>query len=267
MNFGRRIPATIPEAQHGIQNVGGQVRNETIGVTSKDLLREINLFIPETIGIGIGAMAAIFCIAFGYLFNSMTLLIVGAIVPAAILIIFYMVRLLLFMPNKHRHLTIRFFGSRALKLSVDDYKDREVKFDANPMSPKIKIVNLMRHFNFATGKPVILLQEGEPENITVSRGDNISQIDRDFDALCMSAMNIQHAYDILTMQKEEKNKDMLILIVMIAVAAIGMGTLYMLWQNQDMLTQMATSMNSLGSAIAQQAKTVVDSNVSRIVVQ
>ena len=265
MNFGRRIPATIPDAQAGIQNVGGQVRNETVGITSKDLLREINLFIPETMGIGVGAMACIFCIAFGYLFNSTILLMIGAFVPMIILVAFYMVRLALFMPNKHRHLTIRFFGSRALKLSVDDYKEREVKFDANPMSPKIKIVNLMRHFNFATGKPVILLQEGEPENITVSRGDNISQIDRDFDALCMSAMNTQHAYDILTMQKEEKNKDVLILIVMIVVAVIGIAGLYLTWQNQSAMEALMGSVNSLGTAVAGQAKVFADQNIGMVI--
>lgn len=255
--FGRRIPQENKQPQELAdfepEKSEKELKKEKMySTSSKFIFREINLFVPETIGLGVAAMGCIFCLAIGYLLDMQILLLAAGALPLAVMVIFYLVRLKLFMPGKHRHLTIRGIGSNAIRISVDDYKTREVPFDKKPLAEKIKITNLMKNIDFLTGKPIIALKEGTGENITLFKDEPISQEAADFNNLALSIANTQHAWDVYNLEKKGlSNKDILLFLMIAGSIAASLITLYMINQNTGAMQELGKVLSSQMTSIMQ----------------
>ena len=248
-SFGRRIPEELqvkPEFEQPLD--GKQVK--LVSTTSKYLFREINLFIPETIGLGIAAMMCIFGIAFGILLKSDILLIVGAIIPLAVFGLFYMLRLILFMPNKNRFTTLRLLGSNAIRFSVDTVKNREIVFDKNHQNEKIRLINLTKHTDYASGKPVLALREGAGENIDLNEGAKVSMQATDFSNILSSTWGTAEDYIRYNILKKEDKKSTLLIIILLAVGVAVCVVIWMMMQNGASLDSLVKSMSVPAKQIA-----------------
>ena len=121
--FGRRVPKEpeVPKNVVEFEPEGGVKENKLgFSTSSKYLFREIELFIPETIGLLLSLLASVFLVVFGSLLAMPELLMIAAAPPLVVMILLWMARFLLFMPNKNRFVTVRVLGTNQLRFSVDD---------------------------------------------------------------------------------------------------------------------------------------------------
>jgi len=235
--FGRKLPEANRE-EPSFNEEAKEKKGKIYSTGSQYLFREISLFIPETIGLAVGVLGAMMLGFIGMVLNN-SLLMMGAIaIPVVVMVVFYMVRMMLFMPNKNRHLTQRILPSGAIRYSVDDATKGEIPFDRSPMSPKIRITNPRRNINFATGQPVITLKCGHGENVDLSKSENTSQQAQDFDNLVITAIGVQKAWDEYNIAAPKKNMEMIIFIMCAITIIAGFAAAYMAYQNTDLLNQL-----------------------------
>ena len=187
MNFGRRIPG---------QETKPKIVREKKGVTSDNVLREINLFIPELIAVVVSVLGFVLVSFFARLMMLSSLETLKAqmlnetyvaltsslntasyvfffagLIPVGLFAIFFLIRFTMFMPKKNRFLFLRIYDSGAIKLSVEELKP-EVGFSNALDSIKMTISNPRKHFDLANGKPFIVLKEGDDSNADLNIGKN-----------------------------------------------------------------------------------------------
>jgi len=158
-------------------------------VSSETIWREINLFIPETIalacvGMFIGIM--IFVLRFisqnslelikseltvsgyesvaGLIMNLNTMFLIVGIIPFLVFAAFWLVRFLNFMPRKGKYLTARVMKTGAIRLSIDKIIKDKILFKKEMLGQEVIIDNPKKHFVDNTGKPFIVLFEGNDNN-------------------------------------------------------------------------------------------------------
>ena len=257
-NYGRKgfVKEVEAPAWNTFDEQEKNIKGKSYSTTSKFLFREINLFIPEVIGIAVGALGAMLLGFFGLITNSLILVLCAGAIPLIILIAFFFVRMVIFMPNKHRHLTQRILPSGQIRFSVDEVKTNEIPFDRSPMSPKIRITNPKKNTDFNTGRPVITLKAGNGENMDLARSENTSQQAVDFDNLCITSIGVQKAWDEYNIAAPKKNME-IVLFIMCAIAIVAaLGAAYMGYQNQDMLTQLLASSKQIATNVAANGVTI-----------
>lgn len=162
--------------------------NTPIITESETIWREINLFIPETIGVALAAFGGIILlfvirlltssgleairdllteqayVEVAGLISNMNSLMIGLIaIPLVVLIGFYAYRFMVFTPRKDRYLVARVKRTGAIKLSVDKIKEHELEFERG-ISNKMTVNNPRKHWIENLGKPFIFLFEGDDCN-------------------------------------------------------------------------------------------------------
>jgi len=187
--FGKKDDTNLPPTSNG----------------SDTIFREVNLFWPETIAI-VGAFIAglilMFVVRFmsaqglelmrdmltdqayvevaGMLNNINTLFLGVAAIPFLVLIAFYAYRLFVFTPRGNKHLTARIKRTGAIRFSVDKIKNGKLKFEHGIMGDDMTVTNPRKHWVEQTGKPCIVLFEGDDSNadLNLMAGD-VSQKAKD----------------------------------------------------------------------------------------
>lgn len=238
-------------------------------VESENLWREINLFIPETIGITIAVMAAIFgviiirVIGFSWLegikdkltesayvevanlvgtLNSAILIIVA--VPILVLLGFYVYRFLFFMPRKNRYLTARVDRTGAIRLSVDALKDNEMSYSNTGLSEKMKIINPRKHLLANTGKPFIFLFEGDDANADLNiMAGNVSEKSKEINTVNENAIAFGRR---LEKYISDKSNDLLhnpLFYMMLAIMAILIIIGFLILKQPEQLQGMLAGLN------------------------
>jgi len=162
-------------------------------VGTENPFREVNMFIPELIAIVLGLAGTIFTIfmvrftAIGQLettkdalgeayplmanliqtTNQLTLL-VGAI-PLLILVGFFLYRFMVFQPRKNKFVVRRIFKTGAIRTSVDTLpSNKKIPFGKGFDSDTVWIGNPRKHWDYATGKPIIEIFEGDSTNANLN---------------------------------------------------------------------------------------------------
>jgi len=223
-------------------------------VTSETIFREVNLFWPETIAI-VGAIVAgailMFVVRFmsasgleliremlteqaytevaGLIQNINTLFLGVAAIPFLVIIAFYAYRLFVFTPIKGKFLVARIKRTGAISISVDKIKDMKLKFERGLMGDEMKVVNPRKHWVENTGKPLIVLFEGDDSNadLNLMAGD-VSQKAKDTNTINDSMFDLGVRWE---RKMQEKAKGFLtptnILLIIIA-GMVGLALFFLL---------------------------------------
>lgn len=256
MNFGRRIPVTeevkVEEPKIVEQETKEDVKKEPAwnkAVISKELFTEINLFIPQILGlilsvlIGLATVLVTRVMSIGlvenlkdqvseeiYLslsnnFNAWNnFVLIGVAVPILIYAGFLLVKFLFLMPRKDRNIVVRIFNARAILFSIENVKAKML-FNPKDKKTEVMIDNPSKHYDYMNGRPIVFLGQEDRTNVSVIREDvDPSGKGRDIDSMVGNALHT--GYEIAReqlAQREDKTKIMLILLIVIlaAIALVG----------------------------------------------
>jgi len=166
----------------------GKKKRVEYSTTSETLWREINMFWLETIaivGAGIAGIILMFVVRFmsatglemiremltdqayievaGLIQNVNTLFMGIAAIPFLVLIGFYAYRMFVFTPRKDRQLVARVKSTGAIRFSVENIGKQEIQFGKG-VSNNMTITNPKKHWVENTGKPIVVLFEGDDSN-------------------------------------------------------------------------------------------------------
>ena len=252
LNFGRRIPQQeeVVEEPKVVEQPKVKEKKEpswTKPVVSKELFTEINLFIPQIIGlvfsvlIGLATILMTRVMSIGlvenlkpqiseeiYLqlstnFNAWNnFVLIGVAVPILIYAGFLLVKFLFMLPRKDRNIVVRIFNARAILFSIENIKPIML---FNPKEKKTEVVvdNPSKHYDYLNGRPVVFMGQEDRNNISVIREDvDPSGKGRDIDSMVGNALHT--GYEIAReqlAQREDKTKIMLILMIVI-LAGLGL---------------------------------------------
>lgn len=252
MNFGRRIPQQeeVVEEPKVVEQPKVKEKKEPSWakpVVSKELFTEINLFIPQIIGlvfsvlIGLATILMTRVMSIGlvenlkpqiseeiYLqlstnFNAWNnFVLIGVAVPILIYAGFLLVKFLFMLPRKDRNIVVRIFNARAILFSIENIKPIML---FNPKEKKTEVVvdNPSKHYDYLNGRPVVFMGQEDRNNISVIREDvDPSGKGRDIDSMVGNALHT--GYEIAReqlAQREDKTKIMLILMIVI-LAGLGL---------------------------------------------
>jgi len=287
MNFGRRIPE--PDTNSQVSQIGQveqpsspskvvQPKKESIWdkpVVSKELFTEINLFVPQIIGlvfsilIGLATILITRVMSIGLAedlkgqvtaeiyqtlsnnfntFNSFVL--IGVCVPILIYAGFLLVKFLFLLPRKDRNVVVRIFNARAILFSVENIKSKML-FNPRDKKTEVMVDNPSKHYDYLNGRPVLFLDQEDRVNVSVLRNEvDPSGKGRDIDSMVGNALHT--GYEICREQlskKEDSSKIILILLIVIlaAIALVGMGVISM----PDTITSnIATLVGAAAPAVA-----------------
>ena len=251
MNFGRRIPQQeeVVEEPKVVEQPKKEKKEPswTKPVVSKELFTEINLFVPQIIGlvfsvlIGLATILMTRVMSIGlvenlkpqiseeiYLqlstnFNAWNnFVLIGVAVPILIYAGFLLVKFLFMLPRKDRNIVVRIFNARAILFSIENIKPIML---FNPKEKKTEVVvdNPSKHYDYLNGRPVVFMGQEDRNNISVIREDvDPSGKGRDIDSMVGNALHT--GYEIAReqlAQREDKTKIMLILMIVI-LAGLGL---------------------------------------------
>lgn len=253
--FGKRIPVEpekpIINADFGSEVKDAKPNEKLFSTTSKYLFREINLFVPETIGLAFCFLIVFGLAMFGLLFSQPMFLFYGCFVPLLGWGLLWLARFLLFMPNKHRHVVHRILGTGAIRSSVDDIRKGEVPFDKNPLSEKVKILNPKKHIDFNTGKPVLFFVEGAGENVSLSEAIKgaTSQQAKELNSVIDSVWGLAEAYTRYNLKKAEQNKELLLFIMIAISILVSLVIAYFTMNGNSMLEQILKFVTPAAKAV------------------
>jgi len=256
MNYGRRVPqeAKAPEVLF-VPNEKKpffsflKKKQKNVSIESDTFFVENNLFIPEVITIVIAIMASVFIVfvsrlmilgqfeaqealmeegAYGAIAsaintaNSLTILAVA--IPCLVLAMFFVYKFFVFRPRKNKVPVLRVWKSGLMRFSVEKVQP-EMMFDKTPTSDEVHITQPRKHFDNNTGRPVLVLREGEAENASILPNSQVSQKAQDESNARASTWGTACRFTEYNIKKEAsllKNPLFILLIfVCIGLAVLG----------------------------------------------
>ena len=249
MNFGRRIPQQIKvipneKTEQAPTNQPGEPVPSFFNqpISSRELIPEINLFIPQVLLFGISLIVGLIAIVLSRVMiagilnpyaellteemlaqiNLLNIIILVAIlIPIVCFGLFLFLKMMLFMPRKDRDLTIRLYGKNSMLLTVEKISSK-MRFNPRDAKTEIMITDPTKHFNYLTGRPIICLRENERTNISFQKDLDISNKGKDTDSLVANALHT--GYEIAreqSIKREDELKKVLILLIVV-LGAIGL---------------------------------------------
>jgi len=268
MNFGRRIPTQeevkIVEEPKLVEQPKIKEKKESTWskpVVSKELFTEINLFVPQIIGlvfsvlIGLATILVTRVMSIGlvenlkpqiseeiYLqlsnnFNAWNnFVLIGVAVPILIYAGFLLVKFLFLLPRKDRNIVVRIFNARAILFSIENIKPIML---FNPKEKKTEVVvdNPSKHYDYLNGRPVVFMGQEDRNNISVIREDvDPSGKGRDIDSMVGNALHT--GYEIAREQLAQREDKTKILLLLMIVVLAGLGLVgFMVMRTPDTVIQ------------------------------
>lgn len=170
-------------------------QSKTVSMAGDVLFKDVQLFIPELIMniillvFGIIGIFITRIISQAYLgdlkktvteatFNSVsghigllhTVVMVGIAVPIAYMMFMFMLKWFLFYPRGKKQIVIRAWKMGVARIGVEEIKENFVKFEnKKELSDEMHINYSNKSIDFYTGRPILLLQEGQAENTPLNQ--------------------------------------------------------------------------------------------------
>ena len=244
-------------------------KQKHVGPTSTEsetLWRETNLFWPETIAL-VGAIIAgailMFVVRFmsasgleliremltdqayvevaGLIQNVNTIFLGVAAIPFLVLVGFYAYRLVMFTPRKDRHMFMRIRRTGGIRLSVDKIKDHEAEFEKG-IATKMQVNNPRKHWLENTGKPIVILFEGDDCNADLNQmAGNVSSKSREINTVNENAISFGRRIEKYIQEKGESmwaNPMMWLLLIILGVVGL---TAFLVLKNPETVAQVLGS--------------------------
>jgi hypothetical protein len=142
------------------------------------------------------------------------------------------------MPTKNRFLTARVLGTNQIRFSIDDVQKGVIPFDKSAMSEKVKILNPKKHTDFKSGKPVIIMREGEGDNVSIAPTQNTSEQGKELRNVIDSVWGTAEAYTRYNLKAEEKKLEGMLILICIAAVFFALVAAYFGFSNNGLITEL-----------------------------
>jgi hypothetical protein len=226
-----------------------------LSITGDWIYRDIKVFIPEVIGYGIAVFLAVICFIGIELVNFFWLMdfqkrasemafnevsqhmgmatqthAIALVILIAIIGLFFVFKTFVLMPNKHKVPVLRAFRGGLLRMSVDSFRNNEMKFWGNPVGDRINVQEPREHVDWNTGLPFLVLVEGKGLNKSIVKDEKIDLTSIEWDSVLSSAISTQASIDEWKFSKKNAGlgfNPMLIVIGVVILLILAGAFLYL----------------------------------------
>lgn len=270
--FGRRVPEggiyEEPVRQPDYDAIKEAPKKKDLGkevysIESDTFFKERNLFIPELLLIVISAFGAIIALfiarvsmisgveglkgsfssdAYNQLVNLVgtmnSIYLLAVLAPVLVMVAFFCYKFVSYYPRKNKVIVARVWKTGLIRFSVERIKDGILFFEKGPTGEKIKVTNPKYHWDNATGRPVIVLKEGDGENQNLNTGQDVSERGREWSNVSESIWGTACRLTEYNLKKKDSLLSNPLFIIMIIVLVAIAGLAYIVIRQPDMIKSM-----------------------------
>lgn len=186
-------------------------KNKNMSMSGDVIFKDIQLFIPELIiniallvfgVLGIVLLRLIsqgflndfqkyvsvqaFEMITGHVMFLQTALIIGIAIPVAFSCILFVFKWYFFYPRGKKVFVLRGWKTGLARLSVEEVKESSVKFENGEDADVMHIDNIRKSWEYNTGRPIVLLEEGLPYNTPIHRHKELNEQVKDYNNVTKS---------------------------------------------------------------------------------
>lgn len=186
-------------------------KNKNVSMSGDVIFKDIQLFIPELIiniallvfgVLGIVLLRLIsqgflndfqkyvsvqaFEMITGHVMFLQTALIIGIAIPVAFSFILFVFKWYFFYPRGKKVFVLRGWKTGLARLSVEEVKESSVKFENGEDADVMHIDNIRKSWEYNTGRPIVLLEEGLPYNTPIHRHKELNEQVKDYNNVTKS---------------------------------------------------------------------------------
>lgn len=186
-------------------------KNKNVSMSGDVIFKDIQLFIPELIiniallvfgVLGIVLLRLIsqgflndfqkyvsvqaFEMITGHVMFLQTALIIGIAIPLAFSVILFVFKWYFFYPRGKKVFVLRGWKTGLARLSVEEVKESSVKFENGEDADVMHIDNIRKSWEYNTGRPIVLLEEGLPYNTPIHRHKELNEQVKDYNNVTKS---------------------------------------------------------------------------------
>lgn len=186
-------------------------KNKNISMSGDVIFKDIQLFIPELIiniallVFGVLGVVLIRLISQGFLNDFVkyvspqafemitghvmflqTVLMVGIAIPVLLSFVLFVFKWYFFYPRGKKVFVLRGWKTGLARLSVEEVKESSVKFENGEDADVMHIDNIRKSWEYNTGRPIVLLEEGLPYNTPLHRHKELNEQVKDYNNVTKS---------------------------------------------------------------------------------
>lgn len=276
--FGRRIPLIEKKpvvnpllneqnkVEFGVKQAF-QDKGKNVSLSTDMIFRDLQFFIPELIITLVVAMIAVggtvlgrfiiqseasgikkymsdqaFNAMMGVLVNQANFSMIILIAPLLVLVGLFMFKWLFFHPRGSKVIVLRSWKTGMERLSIERIKDNKIRFDSSPDADEIIVGNVKKNWEYSTGRPLIHLEEGVPENTYLHRNKENNELIRDSNNVRAGTWAAAVRWIAFTEKKADQfftKTNILILIVIIVIIIIAVFLFFRMSGGTEGLMQVA----------------------------
>lgn len=259
------------------------MKGEKIISTSGDFIfRDIQLFVPEAALIVITFCASIFGFVLVWFmnsinvealrsqvsqqgFNSLNTLIMNSqiyygvllLIPLFILTSVFTYKYLFLMPNKDKRIVIRAWKNNMIRFSVEKPKENYIRLDPRDESTTVWVGNERKATDLVTGKPVLLIEEGETENSYINKSTTDPEKQKDINNVRLSIWSAATRYQRYIDRQGNgflSNPTNILIIIVLVLVVIIAG--YMIFMQPNQIIGQIQSLTAPAGAVVSTPKVV-----------
>lgn len=160
----------------------------------------------------------------------------------------------LFLPRGKKMLFAKFFRNSGVQIYADvKPKDDMIKFDKKDEVPPVQLGRTNKHFEINSGRPFVVCVEGVPKNISVIDDNEPDKTAKEYDNILKTTWSTGFLTGLSKASKLQgffNNPTNIITLIMLLCI---IGTLYLLFTQQESLAMMTDTLNQIKDIVQAQA--------------
>ena len=244
--------------------ISGVKKKQLISMSGDVLFKDIQLFIPELVinisllVFGVLGIVLARLLASGFLVDIdpfiseqamemvagqisflLTILTVGVAIPICISFLLFAFKWFFFYPRGKKQIVIRAWKMGVARISVEEVRDNEVSFEANKSSlgDKMHINYSNKGIDYYTSRPILLLEEGQPENTPLHKSTQTNEKVKDKGNVTASIFSAALKFSDYQKKKAEGFFNNPANLILLAVLGASVVSVYLLINQPDALIE------------------------------
>lgn len=191
---------------------------------SNAIFRELETFTIEMIIMAILTMNAGLIVSLELLGAAVGVSWLAAVLLVAGMWGVWFYRYTIYQPRGNKAIVLRCAQNGAISIGVQKIKDRMISFDNTKNAQQIQITGVRRHWHNLTGRPVVVLVEDWPENVSIIKQHKPTMQSKDFSTILTNSYQTGYETGRNSIQRQLSGlltPDKMVLILLLAIGAIG----------------------------------------------
>jgi hypothetical protein len=203
------------------------------------IFMEMDMYVPEIIILALltfNGMIMLFLEMTGASKGSAFIL---SIVLLAAMWGLFMFKSMVYQPRGKKSIVLRCGQNGSISIGIQKIKDKMIGFDnKNEESQKIQITGIRKHWHNLTGRPVVVIAEDWPENVSIIQKFKPTMQSKDFSTILTNSYQTGYETGRNSIQRKGTpflNANIILIIVLIAMIALG----FIMFQQMGILEKIA----------------------------